>query len=560
MTRRLRALRTLRSASVQRPGRALAAALFAVLALVITLAPRQVSANPANVYVINENVATALNGGTPVDLTTVAGRAASGVVSNLAAFDTASAGQVANDHTHSGQVVILVRTDGSPTNLSLNGRGLSCTPACDGVTNVAPGADGYVAYGVTGSGTRSIGDSFAATAVQDSVALDSPAIKVVGPANNFQVATPKSTIQEGATSCGAADNVTDPTKAAFFGYYTDIDGQQLVGYATTFSPAWASGSTGVAAGTSVSMLQPDGTTTAAADVVCGGVAGTSTIITASTAVGAISGVSGVVSRTQDFTVTGVPATIALTASPAAIECDGASTSTVTAKVTDSAGNNVVDGTPVTFSVVALGTSNPINTTTAGGDATSVITPLSGGTSGVVVTVTSGAAASSIRIDCLPQSGDSFAGPVNITNLPFTNALSTTGFTTETGEPLPCGAMGATAWYELSLPGSPPVNQPLSAQTAGSNFNTAIAIYVLPPSALSGPGATFSELTNLGCAATGATSSVSFTAPRRNLFRAGRRRRRRDGESRLQRPVYRRRGLRRPERRRRGDPPHGSEQR
>jgi hypothetical protein len=97
----------------------------------------------------------------------------------------------------------------------------------------------------------------------------------------------------------------------------------------------------------------------------------------------------------------VPAAIALTASPAAIPCDGTSTSTVTAKVTDSAGNDVVDNTPVTFSVVALGTANPINTTTTGGSSTSTITPLSGGTAGVVVQVTAGDAASSIRIDCLP---------------------------------------------------------------------------------------------------------------------------------------------------------------
>ncbi|MDE3095983.1 MAG: hypothetical protein KGK07_08280, partial [Chloroflexota bacterium] len=107
------------------------------------------------------------------------------------------------------------------------------------------------------------------------------------------------------------------------------------------------------------------------------------------------------SVSQNVTVTGAPATIALTASPAAIPCDGKSTSTVTAKVTDSAGNNVVDGTSVTFSVVALGTANPINTTTTGGSASSVITPLSGNTAGTVVTVTSGSAAASILIVCQP---------------------------------------------------------------------------------------------------------------------------------------------------------------
>ncbi|MDE3097389.1 MAG: hypothetical protein KGK07_15485, partial [Chloroflexota bacterium] len=108
------------------------------------------------------------------------------------------------------------------------------------------------------------------------------------------------------------------------------------------------------------------------------------------------------SVSQNVTVTGAPATIALTASPAAIPCDGTATSTVTAKITDSAGNNVVDGTSVTFSVVALGTANPINTTTTGGSASSVITPLSGNTAGTVVTVTSGSAAASILVGCQPS--------------------------------------------------------------------------------------------------------------------------------------------------------------
>jgi hypothetical protein len=78
---------------------------------------------------------------------------------------------------------------------------------------------------------------------------------------------------------------------------------------------------------------------------------------------------------------------------------------VTAKVTDSAGNNVADGVPVSFSVVALGTANPINTVTKDGMASSVITPLSNSSAGTTVIVTAGDSAlatvvqTSVRVDC-----------------------------------------------------------------------------------------------------------------------------------------------------------------
>ena len=101
----------------------------------------------------------------------------------------------------------------------------------------------------------------------------------------------------------------------------------------------------------------------------------------------------------DLTVVGPAANVTLTASPAQIACDGSQTSTVSATVTDSEGNNVANGTSVTFSVVALGTANPINATTTDGVATSTITPLSGATAGVTVVVSAGDASSSIRVDC-----------------------------------------------------------------------------------------------------------------------------------------------------------------
>lgn len=101
----------------------------------------------------------------------------------------------------------------------------------------------------------------------------------------------------------------------------------------------------------------------------------------------------------DLTVVGLPADMTLTAAPAEIKCDGTQTSTVSAKVVDSAGNNVANDTEVTFTVVALGTANPINTTVTDGMASSVITPLSNSSAGVTVIVTAGSVQESIRVDC-----------------------------------------------------------------------------------------------------------------------------------------------------------------
>ena len=203
-------------------------------------------------------------------------------------------------------------------------------------------------------------------------------------ANQFSLTVAKTTIQEGATTCGLTDSTTGPTKSAAVATYTDVNSHNLVGYATTWTPLYSAsgGKLGVAGtGTTVSLLLADGTTIAGYNVVCSKAAGTGTV-TATAAAGQVAGVTGALARTQDVTVTGVPASVALTASPAQIACDGTQTSTVTAKVTDSAGNNVADGTTVTFNVVALGTANPINAMTTGGSATSVITPLSGGNAGV----------------------------------------------------------------------------------------------------------------------------------------------------------------------------------
>jgi hypothetical protein len=154
-------------------------------------------------------------------------------------------------------------------------------------------------------------------------------------------------------------------------------------------------------------LQPENTAlgTAAYVVICGGKeTGTATV---DAEINILQGriLSSTDHSAQDITVGAAPSSNVLTAEASTIKCDGTEKSTVTAKVTDSAGNNVADGVPVNFSVVALGTANPINTVTKDGIATSVITPLSNSSAGVTVIVSAGdngiasVVQTSVRVDC-----------------------------------------------------------------------------------------------------------------------------------------------------------------
>lgn len=388
-------------------------------------------ANPTTVIVINNNVANALTQST-ANFSTAAGRAAVAAKVPLATLATDSANQVSSDVAGTGGVTIIVSSDDPATTMVLNGKGLTCAPACDNVATQTPDpTDRMAAWTVTNAGSFATGS--AVTATQDSVQVSSSALTLVGAAHDMQITATKATVQEGATTCTSTADQTAPTNGAAVAIYTDLNGNQLVGYRPLFATSAVANlalgnpatTAGISSLLSISMLQADGKTIAGADSYCGiaanagvtlsatssnnsagaEVPGATQACTATTSPPAFPAtIAGNVclTRTTTVVVTGVPAAIALTASPAAIPCDGTSTSTVTAKVTDSAGNNVVDNTPVTFSVVALGTANPINTKTTGGSATSTITPLSGGTAGVVVQVTAGSAASSVRIDCLPS--------------------------------------------------------------------------------------------------------------------------------------------------------------
>ena len=110
------------------------------------------------------------------------------------------------------------------------------------------------------------------------------------------------------------------------------------------------------------------------------------------------------------TVVGPPKDVTLTAANASIKCDGSETATVTAKVTDANGDNVADGVPVNFSVIARGTAKPARTVTKDGTASTQVTAFSESTEGVTINVDAGDVAiaapilSSIRVDCAKALG------------------------------------------------------------------------------------------------------------------------------------------------------------
>jgi hypothetical protein len=231
---------------------------------------------------------------------------------------------------------------------------------------------------------------------------------VVGDPDDITLAlVPDGNVQEGVTksqclddphltpldSSVFTDGVAEPEKNGLAATVTDDDGTELAGIFVD----WSSDDTDVANVNLVkSITWALDAGTIAANLFCGDEVGTATITGA---------VGTVADADVDVTVLGAPDAMTLTASPAAITCDGVNSSTVSAALVDSEGNKVVDGTDVRFEVVALGISDPITATTAGGAAESKITPLSIASAGVVVMVTvkdadgDVALEGNIRVDC-----------------------------------------------------------------------------------------------------------------------------------------------------------------
>jgi adhesin/invasin len=244
-------------------------------------------------------------------------------------------------------------------------------------------------------------------------------VNIVGEADEVTLIAFKDTVQTSGSSGDVADCVEDsdindatdllgePNITVVQATVVDNDGTELARVSVFDDDTLSNGGVGSSdndiaepadgspiSGTSGQTVVTDAGT-AFYQIICGGTDTGEVTITAFIDDGSTDGDNDSVT----LNVVGEPANIALTAAPAQIACDGTATSTVPATVTDSEGNNVANGVAVNFSVVALGTANPINTSTTDGTASSTITPLSNASAGVTVIVTSGDAQSSIRVDC-----------------------------------------------------------------------------------------------------------------------------------------------------------------
>jgi adhesin/invasin len=252
-----------------------------------------------------------------------------------------------------------------------------------------------------------------ATAVDDqSVTVSQEAdeqsfdVTVVGAANSVELAVTEDIIaSNGSTSnvedCQSDTDVTDaidpPTSSLAYAAAFDADDTLLTRIPVTLSIDPPGDDPDIAAlgqgsidegvtGNTFFTLQPtqENAPVGFYQVVCGGTGTGTTEVLAE-----IGG--GIDSARDEITVVGAAGAVALAAAPTGIVCDGVTSSTVTATVTDTNGDPVANGVPVTFEVVALGTANPIQAVTTGatGTASSTITPLSSAGAGVTVVVTAG---------------------------------------------------------------------------------------------------------------------------------------------------------------------------
>jgi len=71
-----------------------------------------------------------------------------------------------------------------------------------------------------------------------------------------------------------------------------------------------------------------------------------------------------------------------------------------------------------------------------------------------------------------KGNDDFAEAVLIPGLSFSNKEDTAGATLEVGEPRPCGSISGAVWYSFT----PDSNVELFANTQGSDYHTALAVY------------------------------------------------------------------------------------
>lgn len=321
---------------------------------------------------------------------------------------------------------------------SASGEDDDCLAGADGAE------DGVVVAWITSAGAGAPGVPGDTATVNVSQADDnvvvSIQINIVGNPDEIEIhgqeiKSVASVENEGCASADytdGLDNNDDGDKIFLWATVTDSDGNEL----TMIPVSWSVDDDDIADIVKESLVTLASDVTGAFAVLCGQDDTGEVDVTAS-----FTDVESE-SDTETFTIVGLPATVTLTASPAAIDCNGVNSATVTATVTDADGNNVVDGTAVRFDVVALGTASPITATTTDGQASSTITPLSGNAAGVTVVVSAGDAEASIRVDCIlatptaPPASPTPGGPI-------------TPPVTGTGGYLSQNAAGGFSWIALA---------------------------------------------------------------------------------------------------------------
>jgi hypothetical protein len=419
-------------------------------------------ADPLGVVVLNESVAAffgltaALDTGTQASLS-----GATPSITSLADLDPVD---LDDDKIIAGQqnaYVVVAVDDSAPvilnqknlgavdaTHLNADGN-LECSslsgkndPDCDPAhPDGAATRDGLVVFRIN-SGIVTAGTTVNMEITQGTVSI-SKDLHVVGVPDEISVvAIGGDVVEDGSGTCGPfnagtlADFNNDITELDVTGLaaiVVDDDNVTLPGVTVNWTTS-AAGTVALGATSSVTLAFDTGT--AALNLACGRSIGEATVTASNVATGGDAESAAIV-----ITVVGPPENIALTASPAAIPCDGVTSSVVTAEVTDADGNPVVDGRNVNFSVVALGVASPINVPTEDGIASSEVTPLSGATAGVTVVVSSGGAQASILVACDDELLTPVV-PVDPTPPVVTPPTTGTGFTAQGG--------GFPLWTLLAL--------------------------------------------------------------------------------------------------------------
>jgi len=219
--------------------------------------------------------------------------------------------------------------------------------------------------------------------------------KIVGEPHDISVTITKPAIQTGWPRCDLFSDtatylaaITRPETSPFTAKITDDDGTAVTGAFTAYTMSNPDSATvALPLAPSLDLTATLGSIVAP-NVLCGTdepgkITVTGRIVTGPEGVG-LDPAARLRDTEVEITVVGPPTDMALSASPSGLTCDGVASSTVSAALTGADGKPVIDGNRVHWEVKALGSANPLNSTTAAGAATTAVTPLDSVTAGVVV--------------------------------------------------------------------------------------------------------------------------------------------------------------------------------